>query len=137
MSIKVLVAGANERLLSLTKSALTDPDSLVIPAPAMSLALFLAHKNLPDLIVSNFKMIDGDGWEFLKELKADDELKSIPFLFIADEKVDAGTCSNAINLGADAVLHHPLEAHQLRREIMPYINIRLAEKGERMPQTPE
>ena len=102
----------------------------------MSLALFLAQKNLPDLILCSFTMTDGDGWLFIKEVKSDQELSSIPFVFISAQ-VTEDVQKRALSEGADSVLTYPLEAQQLRREIIPYINIRLAEKNPRDPQTPE
>lgn len=136
MTIHILVGGSHIQYSDLAKEAFDDVDCQIIPAPSMSLALFLAQKNLPDVILCDFEMTDGDGYSFIAELKADDELRGIPFIFIGDQPDDA-TIKRAASAGADSVLSYPLDASQLRREIVPYINIRLAEKGERLPQTPE
>lgn len=45
-------------------------------------ALELAHKNKPDIIISDVMMPEMDGFEFRKKLIEDDELKSIPFVFL-------------------------------------------------------
>lgn len=45
-------------------------------------ALELAHKNKPDIIISDVMMPEMDGFEFRKRLLADNELKSIPFVFL-------------------------------------------------------
>lgn len=136
MTIHILVAGSHNEYVELARQAVEELDCQIIPAPAMSLALFLAQKNLPDIILSGFEMTDGDGWNFIKEIKVDDELRSIPFVFITSLK-DEALIAPALALGADDVLTFPMDAAQLKREIMPYINIRLAEKEQRNPQTPE
>jgi len=132
----ILVAGSEGCIADLARASVNDLDCQIIPAPAMSLALFLAQKNLPDLILCSFTMTDGDGWLFIKEVKSDQELSSIPFVFISAQ-VTEDVQKRALSEGADSVLTYPLEAQQLRREIIPYINIRLAEKNPRDPQTPE
>jgi len=45
-------------------------------------ALELAHKNKPDIIISDVMMPEMDGFEFRKKLLEEDELKSIPFVFL-------------------------------------------------------
>jgi CheY-like chemotaxis protein len=136
MTIHILVAGSHLEYSDLARQAFEDLDCQIIPATSMSLAVFLAQKNLPDVILCDFEMLDGDGWSFIAEIKADDELRTIPFLFIGPNE-DQSVSARAHKLGADAVLKYPIEASQLKRELVPYINIRLAEKGQRLPQTPE
>jgi CheY-like chemotaxis protein len=132
----ILVAGNEGHIADLARASVSDLDCQIIPAPAMSLALFLAQKNLPDLILCSFTMTDGDGWLFIKEVKSDEELSAIPFVFISAAATE-DVQKRALSEGADSVLLYPLAADQLRREIVPYINIRLAEKSPRDPQTPE
>ncbi|CAN5726983.1 hypothetical protein BH10CYA1_BH10CYA1_50270 [soil metagenome] len=136
MTIHILVAGSHSEYSELAREAFEDLDCQIIPATSMTLAVFLAQKNLPDIILCDFDMTDGDGWSFIGEIKADPELTNIPFLFIGPAQ-DSAVSTRASQLGADAVLGFPLEASQLKREIIPYINIRMAEKGQRLPQTPE
>jgi two-component system cell cycle response regulator len=136
MTINILVAGSHLEYSDLARQAFEDLDCQIIPATSMTLAVFLAQKNLPDVILSDFEMFDGDGWNFIAEIKADDELRNIPFVFIAPDS-NADAAAHAAELGADAILKYPMEASQLKRELVPYINIRLAEKGQRLPQTPE
>jgi two-component system, sensor histidine kinase and response regulator len=136
MTIHILAAGSHPQYAALAKLAFEELDCQIIPATSMTLAIFLAQKNLPDVILCDFEMTDGDGWSFIKEIKADAELRTIPFVFIGTVD-DASISDRASALGADAVLSFPLDASQLKREIIPYINIRLAEKGQRLPQTPE
>lgn len=136
MTIHILVAGSHLEYSELAREAFEDLDCQIIPATSLTLAVFLAQKNLPDVILCDFDMTDGDGWSFIGEIKADAELHNIPFLFIGPGG-DSAVSTKASKLGADAVLEFPLAASQLKREIMPYINIRMAEKGQRPPQTPE
>ncbi|HEY9678331.1 MAG TPA: response regulator [Drouetiella sp.] len=136
MTIHILVAGDRPHVADLAREAFDDLDCQIIPATSLTLAVFLTQKNLPDLILSDFTMHDGDGMTYINEVKADAELRGIPFLFISD-KQDAERDERASKAGADGVLNFPLEPSQLKREVLPYINIRLAEKGQRELQTPE
>ncbi|MGH9552869.1 MAG: hypothetical protein ACRD3W_26045, partial [Terriglobales bacterium] len=75
MTANIMVAGTSPGNVQLVKDAVESLDYQVIPAPAMSLALFLARKNMPELILCGPAMIDGDARSFLRELRADDELR--------------------------------------------------------------
>jgi len=47
-----------------------------------------AHKNKPDLIISDVMMPEMDGFEFRKKLLEDKDLKSIPFVFLTAKGAD-------------------------------------------------
>jgi sigma-B regulation protein RsbU (phosphoserine phosphatase) len=47
-----------------------------------------AHKNKPDLIISDVMMPEMDGFEFRKKLLEDEDLKSIPFVFLTAKGAD-------------------------------------------------
>ncbi|MBS1998050.1 MAG: hypothetical protein JSS86_17125, partial [Cyanobacteria bacterium SZAS LIN-2] len=68
---KILVAGSSQKSVALTRAAIEPLDYQMVTAQPMSVALFLAQKNLPEVIVSDLKMLDGDGISFLNEIKVD------------------------------------------------------------------
>ncbi|MBX9691917.1 MAG: response regulator [Cyanobacteria bacterium] len=134
--IQILVAGASTENVTLAKSALERLGYQIIPANEMTLALFLAQKNYPDLIISDSTFRLGDGMSFLKELKLDDELSPIPFLFLISENQPFDE-ADAIASGALQVLRHPIAEDELANLVDPLIIFYRQVKRVREDQTPE
>ncbi len=131
--VRVLVLdnrGANTKL---AKQVLTPLGHQVIPVIGASLALFLAHKNLPELIISDTEASDGNGMDFIAAIKSDPELSNIPFVFLAS-KTDSALEAKALKLGAEKFLKQPIKADELLQEIKPYLQER---PSQRPPETPE
>ena len=79
--------------------------------------LRMAKIHKPDLIISDALMPVMDGFQFLRHIKEDDILRSIPFIFYsaiykADKDVDL-----AIALGAHAYIVKPKEPSELWEEV--------------------
>jgi PAS domain S-box-containing protein len=79
--------------------------------------LRMAKLHMPDLIISDALMPIMDGYQFLKSVKEDERLKTIPFIFYsaiykADKDVDL-----AIALGAEAYIIKPKEPVDLWDEV--------------------
>lgn len=136
-AINILVAGKNPANVDLAKAAYKGMDYQVIPAPGTSLALFLAQKNYPDLIICDSNLTDGDGLTFLSELKSDPELAEIPFVFLIDKDESALDENLAITSGAVNVFYYPIEADWLKECTVPIITHRSQTKEKRAEQTPE
>ncbi|MBX9877283.1 MAG: response regulator [Candidatus Obscuribacterales bacterium] len=131
--VQVLVLdnkGANTKL---AKELLTPLGHQVIPVIGSSLALFLAHKNLPELILSDAESSDGTGFDFIRAVKSDPELSAIPFVFLVSQN-DSSLEAQALKLGAEKFLKQPMKANELLQEIQPYLKER---KSLRPPETPE
>ena len=137
MSANILIASSAYEITDLVKEALESLDYQVIPAKAMSLALFLAQKNLPDLIILGATMMDGDPAAFMRELKSDLELKSVPTILLVHANQDIQALKESNFAGVDDVMWLPIEKHKLRDELLPYIKKRQSTKEKREPQTPE
>lgn len=136
-AINILVAGKNQSNVELAKEAYAGIGYQVIPAPGTSLALFLAQKNYPDLIISDGLLTDGDGISFLTELKNDPELSGIPFIFLIDKKHAQFDEDLAITNGALSVFYYPIEAGWLKECTVPIITNHAQTKEVRPEQTPE
>lgn len=135
--INILVAGSNRANVDLAKVAYEGTGYQVIPASGFSLALFLAQKNYPDLIICDGKLTDGDGLAFLSELKNDPELSDIPFIFLVEKEINSVDEISAITGGALSVFYHPIEAAWLRECTVPIITKHAETKEKRPEQTPE
>ena len=70
MTLRTLVATKNAATVDRIKKAFDDIDCEVIPATTLSLAIFLARKNFPDIILADLELSDGDGLQLLHEIKA-------------------------------------------------------------------
>lgn len=134
---KLLVAGLSEQTINLARASVEQLGYQIVPCRAMSLALFLAHKNLPELIISDIVMTDGDGLSFLRELQQDEDLSAIPFILCPDRMLDEAAEINAIKSGARKVVPNNLSAAEFWQIIGPLIDERLRSKQKREEQTPE
>jgi two-component system cell cycle response regulator len=86
-------------------------------AENISTALGLARTRPPDLIISDLEMPGGDGFAFLKAVKADAALARIPFLILGSSERPAGDSRRARELGATAYLQRPVEPPELLRSV--------------------
>jgi CheY-like chemotaxis protein len=134
---KILVAGNSQKSVALVRAAIEPLDYQLITAQPMSMALFLAQKNLPEVIVSDLQMLDGDGIRFLNEVKLDAELAKIPFIFLVDEPTDEATELSAITRGARLICLNTMGKDDLISVLEPLIRERLNQKGKREEHTPE
>ena len=62
-------------------------------------------------------MPGGDGFEFIREVKADPELSSIPFLFISSTVWRDKDRADGLTLGAQKFIIRPIEPLELLREV--------------------
>ncbi len=72
-------------------------------------ALQLAERGVYDLIISDILMPRMDGFQLCRELKKDERLRLIPFIFYTATYTDPRDASFALGLGADRFLIKPLE----------------------------
>lgn len=103
--------------LELARSIFGPSGFRVFTAGSMSEGLALARENECHLIISDVCMGGGSGLDFLRAVRADPKLHSIPFVLLtstmmADEDRDGG-----LAMGADRYLRRPIEPGVLLAEI--------------------
>jgi signal transduction histidine kinase len=81
------------------------------------LALQLAGRGRYDLIISDILMPRMDGFQLCRELKKDDRLRQIPFIFYTATYTDPRDAAFALSLGADRFLVKPLEPEEFIKTI--------------------
>ena len=74
-----------------------------------------AHR--PDLIISDALMPRMDGFEFLRKVKMDNELKTIPFVFHSAVYTGLKDKELALSLGAEAFIAKPKEPEEFWEEL--------------------
>ncbi|HNB24140.1 MAG TPA: response regulator [Candidatus Melainabacteria bacterium] len=134
MSRHILIASKDKRIGELTKEAVRSLDYNVVVAADLSLALYLANKNMPDLIVTDEELINGTGFDLLSELSTDEELGVIPILFIAKNGSDS---QKARDLGAKKVIVNPKTIDELFLELMPHLTVDEKSPKQRPEYSPE
>lgn len=80
-------------------------------------ALALAHQAPPDLIISDVGLTNTHGFDFIRQIKRDPRLKTIPFIFMTTTHWNEGIREEGIALGADRFLFRPMDAQTLLAEI--------------------
>jgi CheY-like chemotaxis protein len=80
-------------------------------------ALDLARANHYDLIISDILMPRMDGFQLCREMKRDERLKEIPFIFYTATYTDSRDAAFALSLGADRFLVKPVDPEFFLREL--------------------
>ncbi len=103
--------------LNLIRSTLEPFGYRVILASGPKEAMELARQTRLDLILSDLHMPNESGFEFLRRLKADPRLRSIPFLLLSTSSSAQKELDRAITLGAERCLCRPIEPQALLAEV--------------------
>jgi putative two-component system response regulator len=80
----------------------------VVPVPSGKMAFNYLEKNIPDLILLDVMMPEMDGFEVMKEIRANQEWADIPVIFLTAD-VSPKTCERGGALGAAGFMAKPLE----------------------------
>jgi len=114
---RVLVVDNTEANSELTRLLLESNGFEVVVAKAVDEALDIISRDLPDLILSDIHMPEKDGFDLLEEVRADDLLDHIPFVFLTASYWGESDHSKARQLGADSLIIQPVEPEKLLSEI--------------------
>jgi sigma-B regulation protein RsbU (phosphoserine phosphatase) len=95
----------------------------VRPVPSGKLALLAARKDPPDLILLDINMPEMDGYDVCEQLKADDNLKGIPVLFISAlvEQMDK---VKAFAIGGVDYITKPFQIEELHARVETHLKLR-------------
>ncbi len=97
----------------------------VITADTIPRALELARQRLPSLIISDVGMRSGSGFDLIREVKADPDLRDIPFIFNSSTYQDEASKAFGLQLGAVRFLLRPMEPSVLLAEIEACLKARV------------
>ncbi|MEX0617814.1 MAG: response regulator [Pseudohongiellaceae bacterium] len=113
----ILVVDNLRMNLDLAVSLLGGSGYNVVTASGMAQALTVMNNIKPDLILSDVLMQEADGFDFIKFVKNDPVLESIPFAFITSTAITERERRTGLALGAIRFLVRPLDAEELLSEI--------------------
>jgi two-component system cell cycle response regulator len=111
--------------LDLAKSILEPSGYKVITAGSTADGITLALKSVCHLILSDACMSEGRGYDFLRAVRADPQLRALPFILITSTMMTEKDRDRGLALGANRFLRRPIEPEVLLAEIQTC----LGEKG--------
>jgi phosphoserine phosphatase RsbU/P len=93
------------------------------PVPSGKLALLAARRDPPDLILLDINMPEMNGYEVCEQLKADDNLKGIPVIFISalTEQLDK---VKAFATGGVDYITKPFQMEELNARVETHLKLR-------------
>jgi CheY-like chemotaxis protein len=131
VAIKILVVDSSAVTERLSKETLTPLGCQIITASSTALAVFLARKNFPSLIINGVRR--QDEIDLPAEIRTDQELAHIPVVVVADNGDDR-TLERGRLSGAAKVLALPLSPERFFEELRPFL---IESEDDRPDDTPE
>lgn len=114
---RVLIVDDKVENLYLLRMLLQGHGYQVDEAQHGGVALELAHRSPPDLVISDLLMPEMDGYTLLHRWKADQRLRAVPFIVYTATYTDARGERLALDMGADAFIIKPTEPPEFLRQI--------------------
>jgi signal transduction histidine kinase len=96
--------------------ALLQPRFEIALASTLSEALAVLERVVPDAVLSDIMLPDGDGYELLRRVRATDPLKRVPVLMVS-ARGEAAERARGLSAGADDYLAKPFDPEELTARI--------------------
>jgi two-component system, cell cycle response regulator len=113
----ILVVDDQPVNLELATSLLEHYGYRVLRAQGMKNARMILRGSIPDLILSDVCMDDGNGYDLIRAVKAEPALQDVPFVFLTSTAICEKNRAKGLELGADKFLFRPIEPQDLLREV--------------------
>ena len=124
---KILIVDDMQTNLQFLNAVLTWQGYKIYSATGGRMALKIAKKNLPDLILLDINMPEMDGYEVCEHLKAAEQTRDIPVIFISalNETFDK---VKAFSVGGVDYITKPFNNKEMLARIATHLNLRNAQK---------
>jgi two-component system cell cycle response regulator len=106
----ILVVDNSPVNIKLSRSLLEPFGYKIIEARSVDVALKLLEEQRPDVIVSDIHMPNKDGFDFIQAVKADANLRGIPFVFITSTVWGDRERDRGLSLGAAQFIIRPIDS---------------------------
>ncbi len=113
----VLLIDDETQWLDLIREALADESYNVITASSGESALRKLQRKKPDLIVSDVRMPEINGFDLFEKVKSDPKFQKIPYVFMSSID-DFDARKTARELGADDYLEKPFDAEGIKHAVL-------------------
>lgn len=110
---KILAVNDSPDQLEIKEVLLLNAGFRVLTAQSGNEAYTVAQRELPDLIISDVIMPDGDGIELCQLIRADEKLRFIPILLVSGLQKDTASVVKGLEAGADDYMELPYEPMRL------------------------
>ena len=100
------------------------PDPVILTTQSGKEGLKLAKEQEPDIILLDIMMTDMNGYDICRVLKADPVLQDIPVIFITAVNSDRETLLKAVENGAEAFIHKPIDKLELFIQLRTLLRLR-------------
>jgi len=132
--MKILIVDDKKEELYLLETILKGSDYLVVPAGNGAEALEKLYSVRFDMIISDILMPVMDGYRLCREVKKDEKLKDIPFVFYTATYTDENDEKFALELGADKFIRKPIEPGEFIKIIQDVIkDVEVGKKKAKKP----
>jgi CheY-like chemotaxis protein len=108
----ILLVEDEEKLIDIVALVLQDEGYDVQKSLTAEEALQVAPNFHPDLIISDMKMGEMDGFTLFEKVRSDDRIGKVPFIFLTAMD-DSSTKQKAQSLGATAYVTKPFDVMEL------------------------
>ena len=133
---RVLIVDKRPEGRRLLRALLEGHISDVVEASDGPQALALARQDPPELVVSDLVLPGMDGCSLLRQWKADERLRAIPFVVCSAAGIDLKDEQLALDLGANAVIREPVEPQVFMARIREVLAGAPRQAGERLAAGP-
>ncbi len=120
--MRVLIVDDDEASRYLISSILTASGHDVDAAVDGVEGLAKARSHRPDVVISDILMPRMDGYQLVREWKADEDLASVPIVFYTASYTDPADEKFALDLGVDGFLNKPVEPAVLLQTIADVVS---------------
>ena len=121
--VKLMLAEDDETQRLLMQGVFEDEGYKVFPAPSVEDALHVLANYTPDVIVSDIKMREMDGFMFFDRIHNIARLQDIPFIFLT-ARSDSRSVGRAMKMGAAAYLTKPCDVDELLGTVQRLVSTR-------------
>lgn len=124
---KILIADDYPDNLRLLSVRLASEGYEYVTAENGTRALEKLRAEKPDLAIIDVNMPDKDGFEVLKDMRADPEIANIPSIIITAARTSVEDIQKGLALGADDYITKPVDWRELSARIRAKLRVKLAE----------
>ncbi|MCH8207911.1 MAG: response regulator [Nitrospinae bacterium] len=121
--MKVLVVDDSPTNITIIRNILSDIDLDISVSPSGEVALDIAPKILPDLIIMDIMMPGIDGFEACRQLKANETTQDIPVIFIS-AKSETRDFIKGFSIGAVDYITKPFREEEVLARVHTHLRLR-------------
>lgn len=125
---KILIVDDIPANLNVLSQALETEGYEIVAAPSGKIALQIAHRTQPDLILLDIMMSDIDGFETCRRLKADTSTAEIPVIFITAQD-ETSSLVKGFAVGGVDYIQKPFRHEEVRARVKTYLTIKQLQDG--------